>query len=371
MTGAPPPTSTPPPRCWPRCARTGPWSTPAEARDAAGRRWPGRRCTRSTRSPRRPRCGTAARPGCRSPDPGTPGRGVLGHRVRRRDRAAHRGRQGLPRRGRRAPLPPAPGLVPGGQGDLPAWRARRIARATMVLSPRPPRTWTATSPTWRTRSAPPRSTGSSRRRSGGSCPRRPNAAAGRPPTAAPSPSTPGSPRCRAPAPCTGSSTSPTPSTSTPPSPPAPQALKDLGSTDTLDVRRATAVGDLARRQLTLDLNPTRRRGPDGGQRRDRGRRPDAGRADRDPDSRHEEDPQAASGGALRAPLRRRRRPRRPAGRRVRPGREHQGSGARRADPAVVRQPRRRGHREAGARPERAHRRRGLRDPRPARGNRPS
>ena len=33
-----------------------------------------------------------------------------------------------------------------------------------------------------------------------------------------------------------------------------QALKDLGSTDTLDVRRATAVGDLARRQLTLDLN---------------------------------------------------------------------------------------------------------------------
>jgi hypothetical protein len=34
-----------------------------------------------------------------------------------------------------------------------------------------------------------------------------------------------------------------------------QALKDLGSTQSLDVRRATAVGDLARRQLTLDLNP--------------------------------------------------------------------------------------------------------------------
>jgi hypothetical protein len=34
-----------------------------------------------------------------------------------------------------------------------------------------------------------------------------------------------------------------------------QALQDLGSADTLDVRRATAVGDLARRQLTLDLNP--------------------------------------------------------------------------------------------------------------------
>src|SRR5215207_9714618 len=35
-----------------------------------------------------------------------------------------------------------------------------------------------------------------------------------------------------------------------------QALRDLGSTQSLDVRRATAVGDLARRQLTLDLNPT-------------------------------------------------------------------------------------------------------------------
>ena len=33
-----------------------------------------------------------------------------------------------------------------------------------------------------------------------------------------------------------------------------QALADLGSTDSLDVRRAVAVGDLARRQLTLDLN---------------------------------------------------------------------------------------------------------------------
>ncbi len=42
-----------------------------------------------------------------------------------------------------------------------------------------------------------------------------------------------------------------------------QALKDLGSTDTLDVRRATAVGDLARRQLTLDLNPTTDASPDG------------------------------------------------------------------------------------------------------------
>src|SRR6185503_919662 len=34
-----------------------------------------------------------------------------------------------------------------------------------------------------------------------------------------------------------------------------QALKDLGSTQSLDVRRATAVGDLARRQLTLAADP--------------------------------------------------------------------------------------------------------------------
>ena len=60
-----------------------------------------------------------------------------------------------------------------------------------------------------------------------------------------------------------------------------QALKDLGSTDTLDVRRATAVGDLARRQLSLDLNTA----PDTSQ--DGGRRPDVGRC---PHIRHEEDP---------------------------------------------------------------------------------
>src|SRR6186713_41862 len=41
-----------------------------------------------------------------------------------------------------------------------------------------------------------------------------------------------------------------------------QTLKDLGSTQSLDVRRATAVGDLARRQLTLDLNPTPDPAPD-------------------------------------------------------------------------------------------------------------
>ena len=97
-----------------------------------------------------------------------------------------------------------------------------------------------------------------------------------------------------------------------------QALKDLGSTDTLDVRRATAVGDLARRQLTLDLNHHPGRIAD--------RRPDVGRRDvgdgdagRCPHRRRwrgveAQGPQAASGGAVRAPLRRRRGPRRAVGR---------------------------------------------------------
>ena len=64
-----------------------------------------------------------------------------------------------------------------------------------------------------------------------------------------------------------------------------EQLKALGSTDSLDVRRAAAVGELARHQQTLDLNldPSDDDGDDG-------RGPSA---------------QGAAGGALRAPLRRR------------------------------------------------------------------
>ena len=213
-------TSTPPPRC----------SSSRGREDRRRRRRGGRQAAGGGglggdalgRLPRRGGHGVGPR---RDRDAGrrtrrTPGRGVLGDRVRRRDRAADRGRQGLPRRGRRAPLPPQVDLVPGDQGR-PARLAGPPGRPRDHASCRwrPPRTSTATSPTWRTRSAPPSSTGSSRRRSGGSCPRRPNAAAARPPTAGPSPSTRGNPPWPAPAPCTGSSTSPTPSTSTPPSPP--------------------------------------------------------------------------------------------------------------------------------------------------------
>ena len=152
-----------------------------------------------------------------------------------------------------------------------------------------------------------------------------------------------------------------------------QALADLGSTDSLDVRRAVAVGDLARRQLTLDLNTDAPEDatPDGAATRrpaaattaeavGRGCTADAGGS-------AAAGAQAAAGGAVRAPLRRRRDPRRTIGGGVRAGGEHPGSGARRTDPAVVRQPRRPDHRETGARPQRPHRRRGLRGPRPTTG----
>ena len=47
-----------------------------------------------------------------------------------------------------------------------------------------------------------------------------------------------------------------PSTSTPPWPKGAEALKTLGSTESFDVRRAQALGAIARRQLAFDLNGT-------------------------------------------------------------------------------------------------------------------
>ena len=147
-------------------------------------------------------------------------RGVLGDRVRRRDRAPDRGRQGLPRRGRRAPLPAGPGLVPGGQG-----RPARVAGP-----PDRPRDPGPVAGGRRVRRPPRRA----RRAQGPPRPGRPagrggdravHARGGRTP---PPPGRrrpvlhrrhPAALAARAPAPCTGSSTSPTPSTSTPPSPP--------------------------------------------------------------------------------------------------------------------------------------------------------
>ena len=283
-----------------------------------------------------------------------------------------RGRQGLPRRGRRAPLPPGSGLVPGGQG-----RPARLAGP-----PGRPRDHGPVAGGGRVRGPPRRARGAQGRPrpgrpAGGGGDRAVHARGGRTPPPAgrrrpvlhhrheaavaaghqrrvrgarprrrPRPrrrrrrrraGAEGPRLHRHPGRAPGHrGRGPRP----PPAHPRPQPHH----------RRTTSRRTATRRPpAPRPATATRRSGP------------------ADLHGRHEEDPQAASGGAVRAPLRRRRGPRRPAGGRVRAGREHQGSGARRADPAVVRQPRRRDHRAAGARPERAHRRRGLRDPRPAAG----
>ena len=140
-------------------------------------------------------------------------------------------------------------------GDLPAWRARRIARQTIGLSVRRRRgSWTTRSPRSRTGSGPAGWTGWSRRRSSGSCRPRPGVA-GRPPT------TPGTPtctpaRCPSRAPC-GSrprSTSPTPWTSTPPSPPAPRSWPTSAPPRPWTCAAPKTLGEMARHQLALDLD---------------------------------------------------------------------------------------------------------------------
>ena len=109
-------------------------------------------------------------------------------------------------------------------------------------------------------------------------------------------------------PCTASSTWPTPRTSRPPSPALAAQLKDLGSDESLDVRRAFAVGEMARAQT--DPRPE----------------PHVGRACRD-QPKH-----PAADRLVRPPLRRR-----PARRgRHRPPGAGQRPGDRRAGPRLVR-----------------------------------
>ena len=111
----------------------------------------------------------------------------------------------------------------------------------------------------------------------------------------------------------------------------------LGSTDSLDVRRSIAAGNLARHQHTLDLT-----------------RPDSQPQPSRPA------PQAR-GGAARPPRARRRARRRRTG----PAPGGRRPGHRRTGPGLVRQPRHPGHRAAGPRPRRAPPRRLLRSLRPA------
>ncbi len=302
----------------------------------------------------------------------TPGRGVLGHRVRRRDRAA-RPRPARPTSARPSSSATASSRVWSRvvKGDLPAWRARRVARETMLLSMEAAAYVDRHVAHVAHKVRPAQLDRLVEEAIGRFMPeeaerRRRQAADGRSFTVdTRQPSLAGTSNVYGEldladaldldaAVAAGA-----------------QALKDLGSTDTLDVRRATAVGDLARRQLTLDLNPTTRRDIDG----DGDVRQPVGTATGDGDRRsgprrphgREEDPQAAPGGAVRAPLRRRRGPRRPVGRASSGGSRTPGvrcTPSRSGSGAATPTPRSPCNR---SRPERAHRRRGLRDPRPAAG----
>ena len=227
------------------------------------------------------------------------------------------------------------------KGDLRAWLARRIADQTLLLSPegrvvRGP----ARRAMWRTRSDPSSSNGWWTRRSRRSCPSWPRNAGWRRRTAGTSPSS--------------SSRSPTPAPATvhgeldlADALDLEQAvaglaaqLKDLGSTDSLNVRRAAAVGELARHQLALDLaSPVVEEG-----------------APRPSRNHHTE----ATGRPLRPPL-----PGRPRRRRHREAGAGQPADHRRPGPRLVRHRRQR-RREAGAGPRSPRPRRLRRRPRPAR-----
>ena len=141
-----------------------------------------------------------------------------------------------------------------------------------------------------------------------------------------------------------------------------QRMADLGNTDTLDHRRATALGTIARRDLTLDY-PTTHQPAHQPAHRPAHRRP-AHRPARD---RGHQNVRAPTGRAPPAPVRgrhpRHRRHRELRGRT--PG-EHQVPGHRRDHPRLGRPPRPAGHRQTRHRPRRARLGRGLRSPRPDR-----
>src|SRR5680860_1514153 len=135
-----------------------------------------------------------------------------------------------------------------------------------------------------------------------------------------------------------------------------ESLRAGGSTDSLDVRRSMAAGELARHQLALDLNTDPNTDPEAD-----GVPTGPTAAGRSTSRRAK----PAAGGALRAPLRgsHHRQQRLPG---PGPGGEPTPGPHRRPGPRLVRQPRHRGGREAGDRPGREPRGRGLRGPRPAR-----
>ena len=306
-----------------------------EAAQAAVWRPTGRRCTRPTRSSTAVARATATPADRDRRAGGAAGGGVRGRGARRRTRVS-RQMPGAGTSGRRWSCATGSRGCGAGSpsGDLPAWKARRIAAINHRSDPRRGRVRRHPRRPRRAQGRPRSSSaGSSRRPSPGSCPPRPRSAAReaadgryftidtRDTSLAGTRSVWGELDLADALDLDAAVTA------------GAEPLKALGSTDSLDVRRAAAVGDLARRQHTLDLNTDHRTMHD-----DDSGEP-AGAAPRR---------QGAAGRVVRAPLRRRRH--RPPARRVRPGGEHRGSGHRRADPDLVRQPRHPGHREAGDRP---------------------
>ena len=183
------------------------------------------------------------------------GGGVLHRRVRGGDRPVHRLRAGRDRARGRAEVPPPPPLGTAcSPATLEPWRARRIAEATLGLSPEAAAYVDAQLAPFAHKVGPAQLDRLVER---GHRPLHARQAAARTPSARPtggtSPSTTSRSPSTAPPTSRPSSTWPTPSTSTPPSPHGAEQLKARGIDESLDVRRAMAAGDLARRQLALDL----------------------------------------------------------------------------------------------------------------------
>ena len=143
-------------------------------------------------------------------------------------------RRGEPAWSPRSPSTPTP--------QCPARRGRATPRSPRSAGRSVPRSWTGSSPRTSSATTSPRRT---QPRSGGRLPRTSSRA-----TPASTTTTSTSPaRCAS----RPSSTSPTPSISTGPSRTASLSRRHSASTESLDVRRAMALGDLARTQIALDL----------------------------------------------------------------------------------------------------------------------
>ena len=182
------------------------------------------------------------------------GGGVLCRRVRGRGRRADRARQVPDRTGTRRCGTASHGSGAGCvKGDLQAWRARRIADRTLLLSPEA----AAYVDQYVAHCAHKIGLAALERLIDEAIARFMPALAEeqrrRPRTGAASRSTPATSPWPAPPGSTASSTSPTPLTSTPPCPTSPRSSATSAPPSPWTSARATAVGEIARHQLALDL----------------------------------------------------------------------------------------------------------------------